>query len=59
MAANRLSLAVAVKDLAGGKSECSHLISNPSAPLDHLRYRAFVHAPARLPDGIHNSEVTL
>ena len=41
------------------KSESSHLVSNPSTPLDHFRYSIFVQAPARLPDGIHDGEITL
>lgn len=37
----------------------SHLISNPTAPFDHLRDRGLVHALARLPDGVHDREVGL
>lgn len=59
MAANRLSLAVSVKNLIGGTSGWSHLISNPAAPLNHLGYSGFVHAHARLPDSINDSGITL
>ena len=59
MATNYLSLAVSVEDLVGGISGGSHLIPNPSAPLNHLRYRILIQAPARLPDGIHDRKITL
>lgn len=59
MATNRLSLAVSVEDLVGGISGGSHLISNPSAPLNHLRYRILIQAPTRLSDGIDDCKVTL
>ena len=59
MATNRLSLAVSVKDLTGGHRGCSHLISNPAAPLNHLGYSGFVHVLPRLPDGINDSEISL
>ena len=59
MAANRVSLAVSVEVLIGGNSGCSHLISNPAAPLNHLGYSGFVHAHARLPDSINDSVIAL
>lgn len=59
MAVVRLSLARSVEELVRCNSGGSHLISNPVAPLYHLRYRIPVHVPARLFDGINNSEVRL
>ena len=59
MAANRLSLAVSVKNLIGGTGGCSHLISKPAAPLNHLGYSGFVHALARLLDSINDREISL
>lgn len=36
-----------------------YLVSNLSAPLDHLRYRLLIHLAPRLTDGIDDSEVRL
>ena len=59
MAANGLSLGVSVEDMVGGNSGGSHLVSDLSAPLNHVGYRVFVDGIARFPDGIHNGEITL
>ena len=59
MATNRLSLAVSVEDLVVGICGGSHLVSNPSAPLNHFRYSILIQASARLPDGIHDRKITL
>ena len=59
MATHRLSLIVSMEDFVGCNSGCSHLISNPSAPLNHLGYSIFILVPAGLSDGIYDSKVTL
>ena len=59
MAANGLSLGVSVEDMVGGNSEGSHLVSDLSAPFNHVGYRVFVYRLARFSDSIHNREVTL
>ena len=59
MAANGLSLGVPVEDMVGGNSGGSHLVTDLSAPFNHVGYRVFVDRLARFPDSIHNREVTL
>ena len=59
MATDRLSLGVSMENFVGGNSGCSHLISNPLAPLNHLGYSIFVLVSARLSDGIYDSKITL
>ena len=59
MAANGLSLGVSVEDVVGGNSGGSHLVSDLSAPFNHVGYRVFVYRLARFPNGIDNREVTL
>ena len=59
MAANGLSLGVSVGDMVGGNSGGSHLVSDLSAPINHVGYRVFVYRLARFSDSIHNREVTL
>ena len=59
MAGNGLSLGVSVEDMVGDNSGGSHLVSDLSAPLNHVGYRVFVDRIARFSDSIHNREVTL
>ena len=37
----------------------AHLVSDFATPLQHFRNGLFVHALARLPDGVHDGEVGL
>ena len=50
---------MSTEDLVGGNSGCSHLISNPFAPLNHLGYSIFILVPARLSDGIYDRKIAL